>query len=154
VDIDALNLSNKPQEDLKGKNLQLEKLQVLLEAKEVMQLSLEELQKKLELSKACSQMQQTSAQMHILKEDKEHSAQEVHQLKTTLEELRNQLEEPLPPQSPAGPTGGGGPVTEERARVLGGSARGPGAGERKVDSPQRRAGGVGAGAGSGRQNPG
>jgi hypothetical protein len=44
------------------------------------------------------------AQMYILKEDKEHSAQEVRQLSSNLEELRSQLEEPSPPQPSAEPT--------------------------------------------------
>jgi hypothetical protein len=44
-----------------------------------------------------SQMQQTLAQMHILKEDKEHSTQEMHQLKTTLVQMRSQLVEPPSP---------------------------------------------------------
>jgi hypothetical protein len=36
--------------------------------------------------------------MHTMREDKEHSNQEVRKLKTTLEELRSQLVELPPPQ--------------------------------------------------------
>jgi hypothetical protein len=50
---DALNVCNDKTKDLKEKNLQLEKkIQILLSEKEAMQLSREELQKKLELSEA------------------------------------------------------------------------------------------------------
>jgi predicted nuclease with TOPRIM domain len=103
-------LCNNKTKYLKEKNLQLQKkLQILWAEKEAMQLSMEELQKKLELAEArllqsSSQMQQILAQIHILQEDKQCSVQEVRQLKTTLEELRRQLEGLLPPQSPVGPT--------------------------------------------------
>jgi hypothetical protein len=56
------------------------------------------------LLQSSSQMQQTLVQMHIPKEDKERSIQEIHQLKTTYVELRSQLVEPLPLPLPAGPT--------------------------------------------------
>jgi chromosome segregation ATPase len=101
---------NKTEEDLEEKTSKLqEKIQVLLTEEEAMQHSMEMLQKKLKMSEAhllqsSSQMWQNLAQMHMLKEGKECSAQEVLQLKTTLEELRSQLEETLPPQPPPGPT--------------------------------------------------
>jgi hypothetical protein len=58
---DVLNLCKKT-EDLKEKNLQLEeKVQVLLAEKEATQLSMEELQRKLEITEA--QMLQSSSQM-------------------------------------------------------------------------------------------
>jgi hypothetical protein len=120
---DALNVCSDKTEDLKEKNLQLEKkLRILLAEKEAMQLSREDLQKKLELSEArllqsSSQLQQTSAAMCILQEEKEHSTQEVLQLKTILEELRSQLEELSPPHLPAGPTAAEQQL-EEEARQL------------------------------------
>jgi hypothetical protein len=51
-----------------------------------------------------SQILQTLSQMHILKIFKVHSTQELHQLKTVLEELRNQLEYSSTWHPPAGPT--------------------------------------------------
>jgi hypothetical protein len=119
---DALNLCNNKTEHMEEKNLQLEKkLQILLAEKEAMQLSREEHQKKLELSEArllqsSSQMKQTLAQMHILKENKECSAQ-VHQLKTTLEEVRSLLEELSTPQPPAGPTAAEQRLKEEAQQL-------------------------------------
>jgi hypothetical protein len=120
---DALNVCNHKTEDLKEKDLQLEKkLQILLAEKEAMQLSREELEKKLALSEArllesSSQLQQTSAAMRILQEELESSAQDVLQLKSTLEELRSLLEEPSPPQPPAGPSAAEQRL-EEEARQL------------------------------------
>jgi chromosome segregation ATPase len=114
---------NHKTEDLKEKDLQLEKkLQILLAEKEAMQLSREELEKKLALSEArllesSSQLQQTSAAMRILQEELESSAQDVLQLKSTLEELRSLLEEPSPPQPPAGPSAAEQRL-EEEARQL------------------------------------
>jgi hypothetical protein len=55
--------------------------------------------------------------VHILQEEKERSAQEILTLKTTLEELRGQLDEPLPPQPPAGPTAAEQQL-EEETRLL------------------------------------
>jgi hypothetical protein len=81
------------------KNLQMEnQIQLLVVEKEAMELSMEELQKKLELSvdwllQSSHQILQTLAHMHILKKVKVHSAQELHQLKTILKELRSQLED-------------------------------------------------------------
>jgi hypothetical protein len=57
-----------------------------------------------QLLQSSNQMQQTLAQKHTLKEDKEISIQEDRQLKTTLVELRSQLEGPFPPQHPSGRT--------------------------------------------------
>jgi hypothetical protein len=119
---DALNMCNKTK-DFKERKLQLEKkVQILLAEKEAMQLSREELEKKLELSEArllqsSSQLQQTLAAMLILQEEKERSAQEILTLKITLEELRGQLDEPLPPQPPAGPTAAEQQL-EEETRLL------------------------------------
>jgi hypothetical protein len=100
---DSLNFcKNKTEDDLKEKNSQQEeRLQVLLAEKEGMQLRGEELQKKTEITEAwllqsSSKMWQTLAQIHNLKKDKEHSAQKVCHLKTTLAEMRSQPEEPFP----------------------------------------------------------
>jgi hypothetical protein len=54
--------------------------------------------------------------MHILKENKECSAQ-VHQLKTTLEEVRSLLEELSTPQPPAGPTAAEQRLKEEAQQL-------------------------------------
>jgi chromosome segregation ATPase len=51
--------------------------------------------------------------MLILQEEKERSTQEILKLKTTLEELRGQLDEPSPPQPPAGPSAAEQQLEEE-----------------------------------------
>nr|XP_005580821.2 golgin subfamily A member 2 isoform X3 [Macaca fascicularis] len=49
-------------------------------------------------------MQQMSEQVHTLREEKECSMSRVQELETSLAELRNQMAEPPPPESPAGPS--------------------------------------------------
>ncbi|XP_050011329.1 golgin subfamily A member 2 isoform X3 [Alexandromys fortis] len=49
-------------------------------------------------------VQQMAEQVHTLKEEKEHRESQVQELETSLAELRSQMEEPPPPQPPAGPS--------------------------------------------------
>ncbi|XP_051022879.1 golgin subfamily A member 2 isoform X6 [Acomys russatus] len=49
-------------------------------------------------------LQQMAEQVHTLKEEKEHRESQVQELETSLAELRSQLEEPPPPEPPAGPS--------------------------------------------------
>ncbi|XP_040592855.1 golgin subfamily A member 2 isoform X3 [Mesocricetus auratus] len=49
-------------------------------------------------------VQQMAEQVHTLKEEKEHRETQVQELETSLAELRSQMEEPPPPQPPAGPS--------------------------------------------------
>nr|XP_005580821.1 PREDICTED: golgin subfamily A member 2 isoform X3 [Macaca fascicularis] len=166
---DALRLelykNTQNNEDLKQEKSELEeKLRVLVTEKAGMQLNLEELQKKLEMTELLLQqfssrceapdanqqlqqaveeraqleahlgqvmesvrqlqmerdkyaenlkgesamwrqrMQQMSEQVHTLREEKECSMSRVQELETSLAELRNQMAEPPPPESPAGPS--------------------------------------------------
>ncbi|XP_034349794.1 golgin subfamily A member 2 isoform X3 [Arvicanthis niloticus] len=49
-------------------------------------------------------VQQMAEQVHTLKEEKEHKESQVQELETSLAELRSQMEEPPPPEPPAGPS--------------------------------------------------
>ncbi|XP_025744068.1 golgin subfamily A member 2 isoform X1 [Callorhinus ursinus] len=166
---DALKLelykNNKNNEDLQQQNSELdEKLRVLVNEKAGMQLRLEELQKKLEMSELLLQqfssqskipdssqelqqaledraqlearvgqlkdslkqlqlerdqyaenlkednavwqqrMKQMSEQMHKLREEKEHSVNQVQELEASVAELKNQIAVPPAPEPPAGPS--------------------------------------------------
>jgi hypothetical protein len=95
----ALNLcKNKTAEDLNESSEMEERLPVLLTEKEAMQLGMEELQKKLEISKlllfqSSSQMQQKLVQMNTLKEKKECSARVLQpgQLQENLGKLKEMV---------------------------------------------------------------
>ncbi|XP_031225652.1 golgin subfamily A member 2 isoform X3 [Mastomys coucha] len=49
-------------------------------------------------------VQQMAEQVHTLKEEKEHRDRQVQELETSLATLRSQMEEPPPPEPPAGPS--------------------------------------------------
>ncbi|XP_028740522.1 golgin subfamily A member 2 isoform X3 [Peromyscus leucopus] len=49
-------------------------------------------------------IQQMAEQVHTLKEEKEHRESQIQELETSLAALRSQMEEPLPPKPPAGPS--------------------------------------------------